>query len=127
MSEITLTLSRRRVDRPAVIDAGAPSGHAGPGHALRGMQELHEGEQAVIVRVCDGSDAACARRLFDLGFAPGASVVKVRRAPFGGPAVYRIADYEIALRPEQARTILVGTESSEPVQPGAYAARSFAA
>lgn len=121
MSEITLTLSRRRVDRPAALHSDTATGRA-----VRGMQELQEGEPAVIVRVCDGSDAACARRLFDLGFAPGASVTKVRRAPFGGPAVYRIADYEIALRPAQARTILVDTEAAD-LTVEAESARSSAA
>ncbi|WOP19667.1 FeoA family protein [Raineyella sp. LH-20] len=117
MSQITATLSQRQVDRPLDTDAD---------HTLRGMAELHEGAPAVIVRVCDGPDAACARRLFDLGFVPGARVEKVRRAPFGGPAVYRIADYEIALRPAQALTILVDTEASD-LTVEAESARSSAA
>ncbi|MEA5153321.1 FeoA family protein [Raineyella sp.] len=127
MSEITVTLSRRQVDRPAPEST----------RALRGLQELPEGAPALIARVCDGSDAACARRLFDLGFAPGARVEKVRHAPFGGPAVYRVADYEIALRPAQARTILVETLPADPPSTGStgsvgsaadtYATRSVAA
>ncbi|QGF23388.1 FeoA family protein [Raineyella fluvialis] len=131
MSQITAALSQRQVDRPLDTDTD---------HAPRGMAELHEGEPAIIVRVCDGADAACARRLFDLGFAPGARVEKIRRAPFGGPAVYRVADYEIALRPSQARTILVDTclvdtalagtvldDTAPLVAAGTSAVRSFAA
>lgn len=121
MSEITVHLAQRRVDHAPDLP---------PDRVLRGMQELLQGESATIVRVCDGSDAATARRLFDLGFVPGATVTKVRRAPFGGPAVYRVADYEIALRPAQARTILV--DDRAPGLPadddsGSYAAEGLAA
>lgn len=97
MSPITALLSGRTVEH-TLTD---------PPVSLRGMDELVEGESATIVRVAHASDAATARRLFDLGFTPGATVTKVRRAPFGGPAVYRVADYEIALRPAQARTITI--------------------
>ncbi|SDB80367.1 Fe2+ transport system protein FeoA [Raineyella antarctica] len=98
MSQITVLLSERTVDH-------SPDASFEP--ASRGMDELLEGEVALVSRVCHGSDPAAARRLFDLGFTPGATVSKIRRAPFGGPAVYRVADYEIALRPAQARTIVV--------------------
>lgn len=104
MSPITALLSGRTVEHTL---------HAVPGVATmpapRGLHELAEGETATIVRLAHASDAATARRLFDLGFTPGATVTKVRRAPFGGPAVYRVADYEIALRPAQARTITIDT------------------
>lgn len=103
MSLITALLSERTVEHTLDMSL-AP--------ALRGLDDLIEGETALIVRVAHASDAANARRLFDLGFAPGGTVSKVRRAPFGGPSVYRVADYEIALRPAQARTITIDTPAA---------------
>lgn len=130
MSPITALLSARTVEHPlegAHELSTAPGLSTPPGLSTapglsappafqmtaaptsRGLHELVEGESATIVRLAHASDAATARRLFDLGFTPGATVTKVRRAPFGGPSVYRVADYEIALRPAQARTITITT------------------
>lgn len=63
------------------------------------------GQRVRIVDVCDEASPAIARRLFDLGFAPGVEVEMLRRAPLADPVVYRIAGYEIALRRAQARCI----------------------
>ncbi len=104
MSQITVLLSGRTVDHHPTVAPG--------GLALRGLHQLGEGETAVITGVSPAPDAATARRLFDLGFTPGTTVSKVRRAPFGGPSVYRVADYEIALRPAQARTIAIDTTAA---------------
>lgn len=98
MSQLSDSLSRRKVDRSV---ASSPDADAVPLH------ELSPGASGVVVRVAEETAPATARRLFDLGFVPGATVSKVRRAPLGGPSVYRISGYEIALRTEQARTITV--------------------
>lgn len=76
--------------------------------ALRTLAGLRAGEAATIVRVLNLGDPAASRRLFDLGFVPGARVECVRRAPLGDPVVFRVADYEIALRRVQAACIEVG-------------------
>lgn len=49
-------------------------------------------------------------RLTHLGFRPGEQVAVVRRAPFSGPAVYRICDYDLCLRQEHAAHVIVGVE-----------------
>lgn len=48
-----------------------------------------------------------ASRMISLGFAPGAEVSKVRRAPLGDPTIYRVADAEICLRNSEAKLIEV--------------------
>lgn len=73
----------------------------------RTLDQLAHDETATIARICPRQSSAAARRLFDLGFVPGATVKRVRRAPMGDPATYRVADYEIALRNEQAHCIEV--------------------
>lgn len=76
------------------------------------------------VRVCGlaGVEAEVARRLTDLGFTPGALVAVTRRAPFGGPLLVRVADYEVALRRGEAQAIRVtpalAAESCPVAEPG---------
>ncbi len=62
---------------------------------------------AVVVGFDDATDACLARRLFDLGFRPGVQVRALRRAPLGDPTVYRVADYDLALRGAHSRAVLV--------------------
>ncbi|MGJ0118487.1 FeoA family protein [Williamsia sp. MIQD14] len=71
------------------------------------ISALPLGRSAVVSRLCADADPSAARRFFDLGFAPGAEVVAVRRAPMRGPVVVRVAGYEIALRRRQADCIKV--------------------
>ena len=73
------------------------------------ISDLPLGSFAVVSRLCADADPSAARRFFDLGFAPGAEVVAVRRAPMRGPVVVRVAGYEIALRRRQADCIKVIT------------------
>lgn len=105
MSRLSDILSRRSVGRTVT----PPSG--GQPHPL---DELAPGADATVVRVDERIAPATARRLFDLGFVPGATVTRIRRAPLGGPSVYRVAGYEIALRTEQARTITVCPTPARP-------------
>ena len=71
---------------------------------------LPRGARAVIRTVCGHDDPRVQRRLLDLGLRPGAPVHLVRKAPFGGPVVLRVADYDIALRPSEARCLLVDAD-----------------
>ncbi len=98
MNPVSAALARR--------DLGAALG-SGQGVPTRTLARLRPGESASIARVLNLGDPAASRRLFDLGFVPGAEVECVRRAPLGDPAVYRVADYEIALRRGQAACIEV--------------------
>ncbi|NNG41106.1 ferrous iron transport protein A [Flexivirga sp. ID2601S] len=68
---------------------------------------LRVGDEAVVTGFAAAAPAATTRRLHDLGFAPGAPVDVVRKAPLGDPVVFRVAGYEIALRREQAKLIRV--------------------
>ncbi len=97
MSMVSTALGRR------TIDAHTPLGHP----AATSLADLRPGATAQIVAVDTGTDPAAARRLFDLGFAPGEQVQMLRRAPLADPVVFRIAGYDIALRRAQARRIAV--------------------
>lgn len=77
------------------------------GPARLTLADLRPGQQAAVAGYCDQVEAHTARRLFDLGLAPGVVVTMVRRAPLRDPVIYRVGDYEIALRGAQARSIHV--------------------
>lgn len=56
---------------------------------------------------------AMQHHLMHMGFVPEARVVVVRRAPAGDPTVYSIDGFEIALRRETARSIVVRATTEE--------------
>ena len=75
------------------------------------MADLSRGQRATVVGYSKAVEPSTARRLFDLGLVPGIEVEMVRRAPMRDPVIYRVGDYEIALRAAQSRCIHV-----EPVR-----------
>ena len=77
---------------------------AGPGHRLT-LADLGRGGRGRVVGYGGDVQDSAARRLFDLGLVPGVEVTMVRRAPLRDPVIYRVGDYEIALRGAQARGI----------------------
>ncbi len=85
------------------LAAGVFAGSTTP----RTLAQLAPGQCATVIGYDTGMDASAARRLFDLGLAPGIEVEMVRRAPLRDPAIYRVGDYEIALRTAQSRGIYV--------------------
>ena len=99
MSPVTQALSLRTVEAPTA----APARRAGT------LADLAPGRSATIVDVRCPADPIIARRLCDLGFAPGAPVEVVRRAPLADPVIFRVAGYDIALRRAQARLVGICT------------------
>lgn len=99
MSSVSDRLGQRRL--PSHVDEGL--GHV-PGRTLG---DLHRGQSARLIGYADDVEPSTARRLFDLGLVPGIEVTVVRRAPMRDPVIYRVGDYEIALRVAQTRGIYV--------------------
>lgn len=73
----------------------------------RTLADLTRGQRARVAGYADGVPPHTVRRLFDLGLVPGIEVLMVRRAPLRDPGIFRVGDYEIALRKEQSVCILV--------------------
>ena len=71
------------------------------------LADLRAGQRCRVVGYSDDVEPNAARRLFDLGLVPGIEVTVVRRAPLRDPVIYRVGDYEIALRRQQSRCIRV--------------------
>ena len=72
------------------------------------LAEVRTGQRCVIDRLDLPEDLA--RRLMELGFLPGSEVIPARRAPGGGPRVFRVDGSEIALRNETAACLYVRRE-----------------
>ncbi|WP_262384710.1 FeoA family protein [Actinoplanes teichomyceticus] len=71
------------------------------------MADLRPGSRTTVLGVTSGAPETTARRLADLGFTPGTAVEVVRRAPLRNPVIYRVRDYEVCLRREQAALLRV--------------------
>jgi ferrous iron transport protein A len=74
-------------------------------HTLRTLADLATGERCILDHLDLPEDIA--RRLMELGFLPGNEVVPGRRAPGGGPRVFRVDGSEVALRRETAARVYV--------------------
>src|SRR5579862_7961980 len=90
---------------------------AAPNGALpRTLAQLAEGESGVLDRLDLPDDIA--RRLMELGFLPGHSIVPARSAPGGEPRVYRVDGSEVALRRETAARLILRPSNPTPKGPG---------
>jgi ferrous iron transport protein A len=69
------------------------------------LNELRRGEHGVLDRIDLPEDDA--RRLMELGFLPGHTVIPAHSAPGGDPRVFRVDGTEIALRRETARKLIL--------------------
>lgn len=72
------------------------------------LSELNTGEKGVIVKVlCHGGFR---KRIVEMGFIKGKTVEVILNAPLKDPIKYRLLDYEISLRRQEAEMIEVVSE-----------------
>ncbi len=74
-------------------------------HAARPVTTLKRGEPGILDRI--ELPEPDARRLMEMGFLPGHTVIPARSAPGGDPRVYQVDGSEIALRRETARHLIL--------------------
>jgi ferrous iron transport protein A len=89
--------ARRKSGRSVPVDS-APDAR---------LADLRPGMSGRVTAIDESVEPSTARRLFDLGFAPGTEVTVLRQAPFGDPVVFQVVEYEVALRKAQALGIHV--------------------
>ncbi|HEU4565618.1 MAG TPA: metal-dependent transcriptional regulator [Gemmatimonadaceae bacterium] len=70
------------------------------------LAELEVGASARVMQVSD-DDAPRLRYLGELGLVPGARVMVLARAPFGGPITLRVGERECAIGPALAAVVMV--------------------
>lgn len=71
----------------------------------RTLADLRTGERCILDRLDLPEEIA--RRLMELGFLPGNEIVPAKRAPGGGPRVFRVDGSEVALREDTAAHLYV--------------------
>ena len=72
------------------------------------LSELNTGEKGVIVKVLD--HGGFRKRIVEMGFIKGKTVEVILNAPLKDPIKYRLLDYEISLRRQEAEMIEVVSE-----------------
>lgn len=75
------------------------------------LADLRMGERGILDRLDLPEDLA--RRLMELGFLPGHEIIPARRAPGGGPRVFRVDGSEVALRNETAAHLYLRVVKSQ--------------
>jgi ferrous iron transport protein A len=82
-----------------------PNGMAGASSAPLTVADLRSGEEGVLDRIDLPEDVA--RRLMELGFLPGNTIIPSRKAPGGGARVFRVDGSEVALRHDTAARLFL--------------------
>lgn len=73
------------------------------------LNELKDGEYATIMEIQVVGPTK--RRLIEMGVTPGTQVTMVKRAPLGDPMEIRLRGYQLTLRADDARRILLFAEA----------------
>jgi Fe2+ transport system protein FeoA len=73
--------------------------------AVRTLADLHLGECGVVRQLL--VSGLTRERLQDLGLVPGTRVCAVLRSPLGQPVAYEVRGSLVALREEDARSVLL--------------------
>jgi len=76
---------------------------------LKTLDKIKPGQTVYIVRL--DSEGAIRRRLLDLGLTPGTGVMVRKVAPLGDPLELYLRGYELTIRAEDARKIIVNEET----------------
>ena len=72
---------------------------------MNSLVQMKQGDSAVVRELT--SVGAIRRRLQDLGIIPGTKVECVQKSPLGDPVAYMVRGAVIALRQEDAKTVLI--------------------
>lgn len=75
------------------------------------LKDLKPGQSCVVTNI--RSQGPIKRRLIDMGVTPGAEVFIRKTAPLGDPIEIQIRGYELSLRKEEAKDILVELKMAE--------------
>ncbi len=75
------------------------------------LRELKIGESARVIKV--GGEGALRQHFLDMGLIPGVRITMVKYAPMGDPMELRIHNYELTLRLDDAKKILIDDVQKE--------------
>ena len=76
---------------------------------MKRLSDLLVGE-AGIVKIVEG-EGRLKRRLFDMGVTPGVQIYLRKKAPFGDPLEITLRGYELTLRKDEAKLVVMEENS----------------
>lgn len=74
-------------------------------HSPKTLADLSEIVVAKVLTVL--GDDPVSERLREMGFCPGTTVYFERQAPFNGPLIVSLRNYQLSLRPSEAKLVLI--------------------
>jgi ferrous iron transport protein A len=93
------------------MQSGVKKVHDGAaGVKARNLTDLKRGEHGVLDHIDLPEEDA--RRLMEMGFLPGHTIIPAHAAPGGDPRVFRVDGSEVALRRETARRMILRPHSA---------------
>ncbi len=78
---------------------------------MTSLRDLKEGEKGIITKV--KGRGAFRRRIIEMGFVKGKEVTVIKSAPLKDPVEYKIMDYEVSLRRNEAQLIEIITPEED--------------
>ena len=73
--------------------------------SIKNLTNLREGENARVTLLLN--EGSIKRRLQDLGLIPGTLVQCIHKSPYGDPIAYGIRGAVVALRSDDAKSVLI--------------------
>lgn len=69
------------------------------------LRDLKPGEEGCVAAI--GEKGPLRRRIMDMGVTPGVVIKVIKAAPLGDPIEVNIRGYELSLRKDEAKQILI--------------------
>lgn len=69
------------------------------------LKELKPGQEGTVINI--GEKGSARRRIMDMGVTPGVIIKVIKVAPLGDPIEINIRGYELSLRKDEAKQIVV--------------------
>ncbi len=79
-----------------------------------GLDKMLPGQEGKVIKV--EGQGVLRRRLLDMGLTPGTTVNVHNVAPLGDPMEIRLRGYELSIRKEDAKGIIIECESEKKVK-----------
>ena len=72
---------------------------------MKTLKDVKVGESAIVVKV--GGEGAIKRRIMDMGITKGTKILVKKVAPLGDPLELTVRGYQLSIRKEDAKKIIV--------------------
>lgn len=74
---------------------------------VKSLLDVNAGDEVTIVKYNDGGNTDLKRHLLGMGFIRGSKIKIQKVAPLGDPIEFKIKGYDVCLRKEEAKNIIV--------------------